>query len=72
MRMRVDSGVVRGADRTEGTVRLPAARVQPLMAALAEQWVEDVSGLRHAIGALEAHLPAAAYGAISKAIERGL
>ena len=42
------------------------------MAALAEQWVEDVSGLRHAIDALEAHLPAAAYGAISKAIERGL
>ena len=52
--------------------RLPAARVQPLMAALAEQWVEDVPGLRHAIDALEAHLPAAAYGAISKAIERGL
>ena len=42
------------------------------MVALAEQWVEDVPSLRHAIGALEAHLPAAAYGAISKAIERGL
>ena len=35
---------------------------------LASQWVEDLEALRNSLDVLEEHLPAAAYGAIAKAM----
>ena len=49
--------------------RIPASRVDPLLAKLAEEWVEDLPALRHSIGALQATLPAAPYKAIVRGLE---
>ena len=50
------------------SARIPSARIDALMTALASQWVEDLEALRNSLDVLEEHLPAAAYGAIAKAM----
>lgn len=48
----------------------PTARVDTLLSALNEHWIEDVAMLEKCLPMLEKHLPAAAHHAISVALER--
>ena len=46
--------------------QLPATKVEAVLRALEEHWVEDVEALRENLDALQLHLPPGAFGAIKR------